>query len=67
MDCVEAAHAVTMVLQGPRASTWRLTFAAAVFGRIMGKKNGDMRMPPRSMRMRMLSSMVGKPPLPLPR
>ena len=67
MDWVEAAHAVTIVLLGPRAVKWRLTLAEAMFGRIIGKKKGDRRIPPRSRRMRMLSSMVGKAPLPLPR
>ena len=66
-DCVDAAHAVVIVLLGPSAPKWRLTFAPAILGRIIGKKNGDIRIPPRSTRTRMLSSIVGKPPLPLPR
>ena len=44
----------------------RLTFAAAIFGSIIGMKYGLTRIPPRLTSSRALSSVVGKPPLPLP-
>ena len=37
IDCVDAAHAVVTVLDGPNAPNARLTLAAAILGSVIGK------------------------------
>ena len=66
MPWLPAAHAVITVEVYPLRPKSRLTFAAAMFGSIIGMKNGLTRMPPRLTSVREFASVSGKPPLPLP-
>ena len=66
MPCVPAAQAVMTVEVYPFTPYMRLMLAAAMLGSIIGMKNGDILIPPRLNSTRALSSVVGKPPLPLP-
>ena len=64
---LEAAQAVVAVELYPRAPVWWATLAEAMLGSTIGKKKGDIRIPPRLARILQFSSSVGNPPLPFPR
>ena len=64
--CVAAAQAVVIVVLGPFALKFNVTWAAAMLGSTLSMKKGSIRMPPFSIILRTASSVFGRPPNPLP-
>ena len=66
MACVPAAQAVVIVSTGPRQPNRMATCAAPALGMIIGARNGETRLAPRSSSTCCWATRVPMPPMPVP-